>query len=45
MPLLESYNSDGIYHKYENSAICPLTSTMHMLQNSAMVSMYNIVNS
>ena len=38
MPLLESYDSDGIYHKLENSTICPLTSTMHMLQNGAMVS-------
>ena len=45
MPLLESYVSDDIYHKLENSTICPLTSTMHMLQNGAMVSMYNIVSS
>ena len=45
MPLLESYVSDGIYHKLENSTICPLTSTMHMLQNDDMMSMYIIVNS
>ena len=44
MPLLESYVSDGIYHKLENSTICPLTSTMHMLQHDAMMSMYNIVS-
>ena len=29
---LESYVSDGIYPKLENSTIYPLTSTMHMLQ-------------
>ena len=40
MPLLESYVSDGIYHKLENSTIYPLTSTMHLLQNGVMVSMY-----
>ena len=45
MPLLESYVSDGVYPKLENSTICPLTSTMLMLQNGAMVSMYNIVSS
>ena len=45
MPLLESYVSDGIYHKLEYSTICPLTSTMHMLQNGAKVFMYNIVSS
>ena len=43
MPLLESYISDGIYYKLENSTICPRTSTMHMLQNDAVVSMYCIV--
>ena len=45
MSLLESSVSDGIYHKLENSTIYQLTSTMHMLQNGAMVSMYNIVSS
>ena len=44
MPLLESYDSDGIYHKLENSTKYPLTSIMHMLQNGAMVTMYNIVS-
>ena len=38
MPLLESYVSDGIYHKLENSTIYPLTSTM---QNGAM--MFNLL--
>ena len=45
MPLLESYVSDGMYHKLKNSSIYPLTFTMHMLQNVAMVPMYNIVSS
>ena len=45
MPLLESCVSDGIYHNLENSTIYPLTSTMHVLQNGAMVSMYTIVSS
>ena len=44
MPLLESYVSDGIDHKLENSTIYPLTPTMHMLQNGAMVSIYKIVS-
>ena len=47
MPLLESYVSDCIYHKLENSTIYPLTFTvdMHYAANGAMVSMYNIVSS
>ena len=50
MPLLESYVSDGIDHKLENSTVYPLTSTMHTLssrfsKNGAMVSMYTIVSS
>ena len=32
---LESYVSDGIYHKLENSTIYPLTSTMHNIAYAA----------
>ena len=42
MPLLESYVSDGICHKLENSTIHPLCIGC---KNGAMVSMYNIVSS
>ena len=44
MPLLESYVSDGIYHKLENSTIYPLCIKL-CCKNGAMVSMYNIVSS
>ena len=39
---LESYVSDGIYPKLENSTIYPLCICC---KNGAMVSMYNIVSS